>query len=76
MNRQIVAYVCGCLLVVGLLLAGGWGYWHEQPSGDAWVVEQPEQIVSGAASGQEVHVDFTLRNISSQPRRILGAEAC
>ncbi len=73
---RILVSICGGLLVVGLCLAGGWVYWNSEPLGDAWVVETPEQIVNGATSGQELHVDFILRNTSSRPRRILGVEAC
>jgi hypothetical protein len=76
MNRRLMVYGCGCLLLLGLLLAAGWASWSEPPSDNAWVVERSEQIVSGATVGEELYVAFTLRNTSSRPRRILGAEAC
>lgn len=64
------------ILSVALLLAAGWAYWREQPSSDLWIVQQPEHVVSEAAAGKELHVAFVLRNTASQPRRILGVEAC
>jgi hypothetical protein len=76
MTGGFVAYDCGGLLSAGLFLASGWAYWHEQLSDDRWVAQPAEQIVAGAAAGQELHVPFTLRNISSGPKRILGVEAC
>jgi len=75
MNARVLISVVGPLLT-GSLLAGGWAYWNKEPSGDAWVVEQPELIVSSPAPGQKLHVDFVLRNTSSRPRRIFGVEAC
>lgn len=76
MNRRILTFLCEVLLIAGLLLASGWAYWYEKLSSNAWSVEIPEQIVSGATSGQELHIAFLLRNNSSSPRRILGSEAC
>jgi hypothetical protein len=71
MNWRVLSFVCGCVFI-----ASGWAYWYEQPSDDAWCVDQPKQIVAGAAAGGELHVTFVLRNTSSSPRRILGVEAC
>jgi hypothetical protein len=76
MGRQILARSCRYLLIAGLLLASVWAYWYEQPSGEGWVVEQPEQIISYAVVGEELRVAFKLRNTSSMPRRLLGFEAC
>lgn len=76
MKGRLSIYECSSLLSAGFLLAAGWMYWHEKPSGNAWVAEPQEQIVSGVTEGQKLHVAFLLRNMASQPRRILGVEAC
>lgn len=76
MNNRILFPLTEGVLILGLLLASVWAYWNEQPSSDAWDIEHPEQVVTGAAAGQELHVAFVLRNTASQPRRILGVEAC
>lgn len=76
MISRLLASACGGLLLAGLLATSGWLYWRESSPCDAWIVEQPEQIVTGTVPGREVHVVFIFRNISSQPRRILGVEAC
>ena len=62
------------LLFAGLL-GGAWMCWPEEPSESAWIVDHPEQIVSGAKD-QEHRVRFIIRNISSRPLRVLGVEAC
>lgn len=76
MSRRGLFFLCEGGLVCGLFLAAAWAYWYEQPLDNAWVVEQPEQIVSDAVAGEKLHVAFVLRNTSSQARRILGVEAC
>jgi hypothetical protein len=76
MSKRVLFSLCEGGLIFGLILAAAWAYWNEQPSGNAWVVEQPEQTVSGSTIGEKLHVAFLLRNTSSQPRRILGVEAC
>jgi hypothetical protein len=76
MSKRVLIFLCEGALIFGLLLAAAWTYWNEQSSDDAWVAEQPEQIVSGSTTGEKLNVAFILRNTSSQPRRILGIEAC
>lgn len=77
MNKRFQFAFWSCVLIFfGLLLTSTWAYWNEQPTGDAWVVQEPEQRVSGATVGQKLRVAFILRNRASQPRRILGARAC
>lgn len=76
MSKRVLVSLCEGGLIFGLLLSAIWAYWYEQPSSDAWGVEQPEQVVSGAIVGEDLYVTFVLCNRSSQPRRILGVEAC
>jgi hypothetical protein len=76
MNKRVLFTFRSGFLSFGLLLAAGWAYWNQQSPGDAWVVEPAEQVVSGVTVGQKLHVTFILRNTDSQPRRILGVEAC
>lgn len=76
MSSRLLASVCGGLLLTGLLAPSAYMYWCESSPCDAWIVEQPEQVITGAIPGQEVHVVFILRNVASQPRRILGVQAC
>ena len=75
MSKRVLFFLGEAGLIFGLLFAAAWVYWEEQSARDAWVVEQPLQVVSGAAS-EKLHVAFILQNRSSQPRRILGVEAC
>jgi hypothetical protein len=77
MNRRLFIYGCGCLIVVGFLLAGGWAYWDAQPPADAWVLLDPsETILSGVPPGEEVKTVFRLRNTSRRAFHVLGGSVC
>lgn len=76
MNKRILFPLAEGVLILGLLLASAWTYWNVQSSVDAWVIEQPEQVVSETVVGEELHIPFILRNTASQPHRILGVIAC
>jgi hypothetical protein len=65
-----------CLLLLGLAVLARWIGWGSNPPPLAWVVDSPEQIISGAETGKPVQVPFRLRNTSSQPLRVLGTLAC
>jgi len=76
MNHRILFPLGKGILILSLLFTSAWAYWNEQSSGNAWVIEHPEQVISQALVGEKLHVAFILRNTASQPRRILGVEAC
>jgi len=75
-NRRLLAYSSGSLLIASLFLAGGWLCCDTQPPGYAWVLDRTEQVLSGVAAGQEVKVKFLLKNTSRRSLRLLGGEAC
>lgn len=76
MNSRVPISIIFGLLAAALFLAAGWAYWKQEPAGDAWIVEQPERIVSRPTPGEKLRIDFVLRNTSSRSLRILGVEVC
>ncbi|HEY7314872.1 MAG TPA: hypothetical protein VH643_36335 [Gemmataceae bacterium] len=76
MKPRFHTILCGCLLILGLLLAAGWFYWDTKAPPDAWVLDLSEQILSGISPDQEVSASFHLKNTSRRSLRILGGSAC
>ena len=76
MKRRFPLYIGGALLLVGLLLAGGWAYWDNQTPRDSWVLDRTEQVLSAITPGQQVKAPFRLTNSSRRSLRILGSDAC
>jgi hypothetical protein len=64
------------LLVVALTLLLAKTYWQAPPAGNAWSLDEPDQLVSTPTNGGPLHAAFRLRNNSSRPLRVLGSNAC
>lgn len=76
MNRRLLTWVSSIVFLAGLLFSAGWAFWDTQTSGDTWIIDCTEQVVTGTSPEQEVQATFHLKNRSSHPFRILGSTAC
>ena len=68
--------VCwGAVLAGAVAGLGGW-LLRSPPPASAWAIEQPEKIIRDPKIREEQLVSFRIRNVSSEPRRVLGAYSC
>jgi hypothetical protein len=66
----------GVIALLTFTSLGVWVYWETTTPGDAWLINEPERIVSDFDPSEQLDVTFQLRNTARVPRRILGATAC
>jgi hypothetical protein len=76
MKTCTVVYSGFGMLVVTLALLLARTYWQTPPAGNAWSIDEPDQLVSPSTDGGPLHAAFRLRNNSSRPLRVLGSNAC
>lgn len=74
-SRVTVSTLAGVLSIFGVF-AAGWAYWQTKPPAEVWVLDPRERILSDVLPGQDVRVDFRLKNTSGRSLQLLGGSAC
>jgi hypothetical protein len=65
--------VSGWLMVAAAALAGAAAYdlWPESPN---YVVDEPDRVFAGLPVGETLQYTYRIRNLTSKPMRVVGAE--
>lgn len=74
--RRHGVLLTGGLVALGLIATGVGAYFWGQPTASAWVVDRPDQVITGAPADKEVQVHFRIENTSARTLRIYGNTAC